>query len=144
MDVEYIEKLLGEIRKSIETAKVVVNLDINNFISDFRNRYTLRMLIIEIIEASANIGIHILREDFNIQTLDSYSEIFRKLVENRVLSHEIGMGIEKLCRLRNLIIHRYWDVDDLRIYSEAKGNGLGIIEGFVREVEEYASRFRKT
>jgi len=144
MDVEYIEKLLGEIRKSIETAKVVVNLDINNFISDFRNRYTLRMLIIEIIEASANIGIHILREDFNIQTLDSYSEIFRKLVENRVLSHEIGMGIEKLCRLRNLIIHWYWDVDDLRIYSEAKGNGLGIIEGFVREVEEYASRFRKT
>jgi uncharacterized protein YutE (UPF0331/DUF86 family) len=47
--------------------------------------------------------------------------------------------MRRLTRLRNLIIHRYWEVDDFRIYREARESGLGMIERFMEEVEKYAS-----
>ena len=50
--------------------------------------------------------------------------------------------MEKLTRLRNLIIHRYWEIDDSRIYRETKSNGLKIIEDLIKEVEEYVIRTR--
>ncbi len=50
--------------------------------------------------------------------------------------------MENLAKLRNLIIHRYWEIDNSRIYKEAKGNGLKVVEDFVKEVEEYVSRTR--
>jgi len=30
--------------------------------------------------------------------------------------------MENLAKLRNLIIYRYWEIDDSRIYKEAKGS----------------------
>jgi uncharacterized protein YutE (UPF0331/DUF86 family) len=43
----------------------------------------------------------------------------------------------KLASLRNQIVHRYWTIDDLRIYKEAKENGLGTIESFIKEMTDY-------
>lgn len=43
----------------------------------------------------------------------------------------------KLASLRNLIVHRYWTIDDLRIYKEAKQNGLEAVERFVKEATNY-------
>lgn len=60
----------------------------------------------------------------------------KKLVEIGVVSAEVGDEVAKLVGLRNLIAHRYWEVDDLRIYREARGSGLEFIKRFVREVEE--------
>ncbi|UNQ73171.1 HepT-like ribonuclease domain-containing protein [Infirmifilum sp. NZ] len=45
----------------------------------------------------------------------------------------------KLVRLRNLIVHRYWEVDDARVYREVKEEGIRLVRGFVEEVERYAS-----
>lgn len=62
--------------------------------------------------------------------------------DHGVISPKVGEDIENLAKLRNLIIHRYWEIDNSRIYKEAKGNGLKVVEDFVKEVEEYVSRTR--
>jgi len=36
-----------------------------------------------------------------------------------------------------MIVHRYWSIDDVRIYREAKNNGVRVIEKFIKEVEKY-------
>ncbi len=43
----------------------------------------------------------------------------------------------KLVGLRNIIVHRYWVVDDLKIYKSAKNSGIGNIEKFIEEVSRY-------
>mgnify|MGYP000005724646 CR=1 FL=1 len=116
---ERIERLLAEIKDSLKIARSIINMKYDEFIHDIRNRYTLRLAVVEIVEASVSLGLYILREFLNIRRVEGYSQVFRKLVEHGVVSSRIGEEMEKLTRLRNLIIHRYWEVDDSRIYKEA-------------------------
>ncbi|RLG44183.1 MAG: hypothetical protein DRN90_03205 [Thermoproteota archaeon] len=41
--------------------------------------------------------------------------------------------------LRNMIIHRYWEVDERRLYRESK-ESIGLIKKFIEEVKNYASK----
>ena len=66
--------------------------------------------------------------------------MFKKLVEHGVLSRDVGEGMVRLARLRNLIEHRYWEVDDARLYREVREEGIGLVRRFIGEVERYASR----
>ncbi|MEX2706816.1 MAG: DUF86 domain-containing protein [Candidatus Freyrarchaeum guaymaensis] len=120
---------------SIQTV-TMASLPYDEFMGDLRNRYTLRLAILEIVEAAISMGLHILREKQEAEKIESYSETIEKLVEVGVVSAEVGDEVAKLVGLRNLIAHRYWEVDDSRIYREARGSGLEIIKRFVREVEE--------
>ena len=65
-----------------------------------------------------------------------YPQIFQKLSDYGFLSEEVSREMAKLARLRNLIVHRYWEVDDARLYREAKGSGLNTIKRFIEEVEK--------
>lgn len=142
MNDERIKRLLAEIRESLKIARSITDMEYDEFIRDIRNRYTLRLAIVEIVEASASLGLYILRKLLGIKRVEGYPHIFRRLVEHKVISPRIGEEMEKLTRLRNLIIHRYWEIDDSRIYRETKSNGLKIIEDLIKEVEEYVIRIR--
>ncbi|RLF22334.1 MAG: hypothetical protein DRN15_09235 [Thermoprotei archaeon] len=137
-----ITRLLAEIKRSLEVARSITDMVYDDFMRDIRNRYTLRLAIVEIVEASVSLGLYILREFLNIKVVEGYSQVFRRLVEHGVISARIGEEMERLVRLRNLIIHRYWEVDDSRIYKEARGSGLKIVEDFIKEVSDYVSRAR--
>lgn len=41
--------------------------------------------------------------------------------------------------LRNLIVHRYWEVDDERMYKELKEEGLRRVREYLESVAKYAS-----
>jgi len=139
MDVDRIERLLTDIEESLNIARSIVALGYGEFMRDVRNRYTLRMAIVEVVEAATSLGLILLRSA-GVSRVESYAQVFRRLVERGVLSPRVGGEMERLARLRNLIVHRYWEVDDSRIYREARGNGLRVIEEFLREVREYVSR----
>ncbi len=134
-----IDRLLRDIGDSLRVAHEVVSKSLNDFISDVRNRYTLRLALVEVVEAAATLGLYILRSYFNVEVVEGYVHIFEKLVEHGVISPEVGEGMKALARLRNLIIRRYWEVDDARIYREARENGLDVIRRFVEEVRKFAS-----
>ena len=134
-----VNRLLGEIEESLRVAREMVSKNFDDFISDVRNRYTLRLALVEVVEAAVTLGLYILRRRFNVKSVEGYVQVFRKLMEHGVIPSDVGRGMEALVRLRNLIIHRYWEVDDARIYKEAKENGLSLIERFVEEVKKRAA-----
>ena len=138
MDRDRILRLLKEIRESLRVVEAVASLDLSEFIADVRNRYTLRLGIVEIVEAATAIGLHVLRERFN-EDVEGYVQVFRKLLERGVLSRDVGEGMIKLVRLRNLIVHRYWEVDDTRMYREIREEGIRLVRRFIGEVERYVS-----
>lgn len=83
-----------------------------------------------------HLSVSILEKDFN-EDVESYREVFLKLASHGVISFETSQKMAKLASLRNLIVYRYWTIDDLRIYKEAKQNGLEAVERFVKEVTNY-------
>lgn len=62
------------------------------------------------------------------------------MMERNVVSRDVGEGMIRFVRLRNLIVHRYWEVDDARMYKEVKEEGFRIVRRFIEEVESFASR----
>ena len=140
MDKERIIKLLKEIKDLVNDLQDIIDIPLEVFLSDIRNRYSVRHLIVEIVEVASNIGLIILREKFSVREVMGYSDIFKRLSDYAVLDESTGKDMERLAKLRNLIIHRYWEIDDARIYIEAKDKGINIIRNFMVEVEKYVSR----
>ncbi len=134
MDKQRALRLLGYLERALGVAEGLVALGGQEFHGDIRNRYALRMAIVEIVEAAAALGLLILREDLGLVEVEGYADVFIKLAEHGVVSGEVGEG---MARLRNLIVHRYWEIDDMRIYLEAKRDGLGLVRRFIREAREY-------
>jgi uncharacterized protein YutE (UPF0331/DUF86 family) len=42
--------------------------------------------------------------------------------------------MRRFAGLRNLLVHRYWEVDDARLYRELKEGGLEALRRFLRHV----------
>ncbi len=137
-----IKRLVRDVEKSMRVAEQILSLDIESFVRDVRNRYTLRLALVEIAEACIAIGLRVLRA-IGVRNAESYSKVFRKMAERGIISLSVAEEMSKLVRLRNLIIHRYWEVDDVRIYREAKGGGMDVIKRFLSEVMIYVGRLER-
>ena len=120
-DIVYIKKLLHEIEEALGVIEKVVRrkrLRIDD-------KYALRYAIVEIVESLALISQRIARAmDY---PLEGYIEAMKFYSKAHILDEDIVKGLVRLARLRNLIIHRYWEIDDNRIVAEARGSGLEII-----------------
>ncbi|PLJ78201.1 hypothetical protein [Infirmifilum sp. SLHALR2] len=68
-----------------------VSSNLSEFIGNVRNRYTLRLGVVEIVEAATSIGLHILRERL-IEEAEGYVQVSGKLAERGVLSRDAGGG----------------------------------------------------
>lgn len=99
-------------------------------------RFSLRYSIIMIVEAAADAGLLLLEKVYG-DSASTYREVFLKLAGRGVISGETLEGMVRLVGPRNLIVHRYWDVDDFRILSEARSSGLRVVERFVEEVGRF-------
>ena len=109
--------------EAIEEVREIVSLDVDSFLNDRRSRFSLRYSVVLIVEYLADISVAILEKDFN-EVVESYRDAIMKLRDKRVLGSRVAEFIARLVSLRNLIVHRYWAVDDLKIYESAKSNGV--------------------
>jgi len=78
----------------------------------------------------------ILEKDFRV-AVESYREAFLKPAEKGVINAEIAQSMARLAGLRNIIVHRYWSVDDMSIYNDARRSGVEAVERFIEEVLGY-------
>ncbi len=139
IDLDYYKRITRDIDEGLEEIENIVKLNIDEFIRDKSKRYAMRYAIILIVEAAADLGVTLLRQYFNEEP-ESYRETFLKLAEKGIINYTTGRGMTSLASLRNMIVHRYWGVDDARIYTEAKNNGIKTIKNFLKEVDEYVSK----
>lgn len=97
-------------------------------------RYSLRYLLITLVEAVVALCSHIALEGYGYRPT-SYRDCVAYVVERE------GLGcvrdLKRLLGLRNLLVHRYWEIDDHRIHSSLTGD-LRCVEEFLgRLVERY-------
>lgn len=137
MDVERIIKLIEEAEQSLKVLESISSLSWDNFFSDIRNRYTLRMAVVEVVESLVAASVRILREVKGEARQMGYVEVAKRLLDEKILAPSEADAFERLIRLRNIIIHRYWEVDDRRIYEEARGSGAGSIKRIIKRLKDY-------
>ena len=80
-------------------------------------KYSIRYNIIMLVEALVALCLHIAREVYSY-TPKSYTDAVRLVCEK--LKIPCVNDLVALVRLRNIIIHRYWSIDDHKIYESVK------------------------
>src|SRR3972149_2050710 len=96
-------------------------------------KYAIRYHIIVLAEALGSMCLHIATEELELKP-QSYAECFR-VIEEKGVCADCAKDLTKIIRLRNLLTHRYWTIDDRQIYDSIKDDFKGV-DSFVEKVRE--------
>mgnify|MGYP000079445860 CR=1 FL=1 len=113
----YIEKTINEITSTITE---VLSLTSKPFEELSKSELmALRYYLIVISEALSSLALHIVRRALNTSP-STPIEAFRILRNSNLITSSELDDIASLMRLRNLLVHRYWVIDDKIIYDNIK------------------------
>ena len=135
INIEKIKTLEKDLLDTVHEIKSLIALEEEVFIKDQKNIYSLRYLLIEAVEAMANICNHILTRIIG-QVPKGYPDCFEKLSDAKIITGELSDKLKKVASLRNILIHKYWEIDDRKVFKSAKEN-IGDFEEFLRQINEF-------
>ncbi len=138
INIEKLKTLEKDLLNTVSEIKSITALEEEVFLKGQRDVYSLRYLLIEAVESMANICNHILARIAG-QLPKGYPDCFEKLSDARIITRELGEKLKKLASLRNIIIHKYWDIDDRKVFKSAKEN-IGDFEEFLRQINEFIKK----
>jgi uncharacterized protein YutE (UPF0331/DUF86 family) len=131
VDVSQIKQRLTEV---LEAKAELKKLTIKAYEKlDMNEKYAIRYHVIVLAEALGNVCLHVAKEDLRQEPL-SYSECFR-LLDDEGISDNCAKELTKLIRLRNLLTHRYWIIDDYQVYNSIKNDFSGV-DSFLESVQD--------
>ena len=100
---------------------------------NIEEKYAIRYHVIVLAEALGSVCLHVAKEDLQQEPL-SYSECFR-LLDEEDISDNCAKELTALVRLRNLLTHRYWIIDDNQVYNSIK-NDFKSVNKFLESVQD--------
>lgn len=133
--IEKIKTLEKDLLNTVSEIKSLIPSEEEVFLKEQRNVYSLRYLLIDAVEAMANICNHIIARILG-QMPKGYPDCFEKLSNSNIMTMELGEKLKKLASLRNIIIHKYWNIDDRKVFKSAKEN-IGDFKEFLRQIKEF-------
>ena len=132
MDLERLSRALRDLERSITFMERNLSRPLDEFLNDDEAVYALRYAVIEAVEAAVQIGLILLRETGARPA--SYGEVFRMLGERGIIPRDLAAAMRRFAGLGNLLVYRYWEVDDARLDRELKEEGLKTLRRFMRHV----------
>jgi len=92
-------------------------------------------LLLESIKACGNICVHILAKKL-FKASSSFAECFENLYQMKVIDEDLSNKLIKMARFRNILVHRYLQIDEQKILEYAKNN-LVDFNLFMKSIAEY-------
>ncbi len=130
---ELLAKLLGDVRENAYRARELVSKPFEEL--SLYEKLALRYLVvIELVEASATICVHLLRKTHGIE-VEGYPHCFSKMGDVGLIPRTLAERLATAAKLHNLLVHRYWSIDDEKLYELVK-TGLRDFEEYANLVEE--------
>lgn len=115
VDAEYLKARIIEVEEVVREIERLALKPYSILSSD--EKYSLRYQVVVLVEALGSICLHISIEGFAREP-KSYPECF-KLLEQKGLI-DCSEDLVKMARLRNILVHRYWSIDDAKVYDSVK------------------------
>ena len=138
INVEMVRDRAREIRQSLDKIRTYIAQPEADFLADERNLYTVMHLLLISIEAVASICNHLLAKTAS-KAPASYSECLEGLRELEILDEPLTDRLVQMVRFRNLLVHRYWQVEPERVLRYAREN-LEDFEGFLLGVGQFVKQ----
>lgn len=131
---ERITDLIAEILKAKEQLAKYAAEPAEASLASTEKMNSVKYLFIVGIEACIDICQHVSAKMFQV-TPDSYSGCFDVLSSNKIISDALGKRLAELARFRNILVHLYWKVDDLRVIENL--SRIAVFEEYAKAVAGY-------
>jgi len=128
---DLILKLIRDIHESIQIIQKTASKPFDEL--THAEKSEMWYYIIVIVEAILILAQHIARRLYNLQPQTPIHSL-KILADKKLLSNEASEELIKLFMLRNLIVLRYWIVDDKKIYENIKNN-FKLIQSFIEAIK---------
>ncbi|MEW6095888.1 MAG: DUF86 domain-containing protein [bacterium] len=129
IDRDRINKNNLDIIRILGQIEILTKYEMDVFLGDFRNIQSLKYLLIQAVESIVDTCQHILAKTKGI-ACEGYVDCIVKAGKEDIIPSALSDKLRKLCDLRNSIIHRYWIIDDTKLYTQTVAN-KGDLKEFV-------------
>jgi len=138
LEREVIEGKFDIIDRNLSFLEEIKHLSLEQFLESYRDVQAAKYSLLEIVEACIDIANYIISVR-GFRRAEEYSEMFKVLKEEGVIGKGLATKLEDMARFRNLLVHRYGEVDNRRVLEIIKYN-LKDIREFEREIGEFVRR----
>jgi uncharacterized protein YutE (UPF0331/DUF86 family) len=123
-----------EAETSIQNLNELSSLPEEEFLKNKHYVASAKYNLLIAIEACIDIAYHIISKN-RMRLPRDYADSFKVLMENNVISEDLGKRLMLMARFRNRLVHIYWDVDDKMVYQYIREN-ISDIEEFLKKMRE--------
>lgn len=129
---EKIITLTSQAEKAIGTLKEYARRPAADILGNLERIGNMKYQFIIAIEACIDICQHVSAKMFS-EAPESYASCFAILHEKGILGQPVADELGELARLRNVLVHLYWKVDDERVVENLQK--LDALESFLRTIQ---------
>ncbi|MGC8606592.1 MAG: type VII toxin-antitoxin system HepT family RNase toxin [Vulcanisaeta sp.] len=116
---EFIKGIIRDVEDAIKEIERITNKPYDE-LSD-EDKMAIRYELIVIAEAVMALAMHIVRRELNERPRTPINALMILRDKGLLMMNEYE-DLTRLVRLRNLLVHRYWVIDDYLIYQSIKSN----------------------
>ena len=135
VDVKKVTTLVDRIRSYVLKLKKFAQISEEKFLEDSLTSDGTRLNLQYALESCLDLTNHLISR-FGFRAPKDYADSFKVLVENKVVDEAFLENLKKMARMRNRLVHLYWETDDKEIWNVLQ-NHLGDFETFVQAVLKY-------
>lgn len=139
VDRRFVARILSEIEDHVSLVEQVKAEGQDSFLSDRVRRYGAQYALQAAVEGVIAIAHHLIAE-CNLETpernLDSVGILVR---EGIVVNPGLGDSLPRMVRFRNLLVHRYWQVDPEAVWTIMIEN-LSDLRDFCADIQAFLAR----
>ena len=136
IDRDVINAKFDIIQRDLEFSQELGRLKQNEF--GYKEQQAAKYTLLEMAEACIDIASHIIAAK-GLRRAEEYSELFQVLREYGILPAETADRLSTMAKMRNVLVHRYADIDNKRLLDVMKNN-LGDIEQFMRHIARFLEK----
>jgi uncharacterized protein YutE (UPF0331/DUF86 family) len=138
IDREIIEKRIDIVEENLDYLDSIKGISLKEFASSFEKVQAAKHSLQEAIEACLDIANYLIAAK-GFKRCEEYSEMFEVLAENKIIENRLKKNLMEMARFRNLLVHRYSQIDNKKIFEIIRSN-LSDIKAFVIAVEKLMER----
>ena len=116
-----VSKGIADILEAKAEMEKILSSGKESFLSDRKNSLALKYLLIQAVEAIADVCQHLLAKTKGV-VCSGYVDCIVKAGENGVIQSTLAGKLRKLADLRNSLVHRYWIINDGELFNHCSAN----------------------
>ena len=132
IDKVMIEGKMDIIERNLDFLATYKKINEQDFLQSYKDVQAVKYSLLEIIEACIDLASHISVAG-NFERAESFAEIFEILAKQKILPTQLAAKLADMARFRNLLVHSYGKVDNVRVLEFVKME-LNDIKRFIESI----------